>query len=145
MKVVSIANGNDFVSEVAESLRKRSRAIRHRGALIECQNVKEIEDGVESEIRRLDIDISYRISAASVRVRLIVWSDRWLWIDARRSAKRGWAWEATMEGRFFSADGARALIRLLEDTISSTKTSDGVPATLERIWKPHLALGPRGL
>jgi hypothetical protein len=114
--------------------------------VIECQNVKEIENGVETKLQRLDIDVSYRISAAPVRVRLIVWSDRWLWIDARRSASEGWAWEVTMDGRFLSAERARALIQLLEDTISATRANDGsVPAALERIWKPHLALGPRRL
>jgi hypothetical protein len=70
----------------------------------------------------------------------------WLWIDARRSASEGWAWEVTMDGRFLSAERARALIQLLEDTISATRANDGsVPAALERIWKPHLALGPRRL
>lgn len=146
MRAPGATNQQDFVQEVIDGLRKRSKAIKHSGGSLDWERVKEIENGVESTIGRLDVDVSYRISASAVRIRLIVWSDRWIWIDVRRRAKLGWAWEVTAEGRFLSEQGARDLIRRLEETIDVTWSADAQIASLvERIWKPHLAHGPKRL
>src|SRR5258706_13102812 len=71
---VTSSDASDFVEEVVTSLQKRSRAIKHRNARLKWTNVKEIEDGVESRIRRVDIDISYRTQTGNlVQGRFFVW------------------------------------------------------------------------
>src|SRR5207249_8250179 len=89
----------DFVEDVIACIQKRSRSIKHRGAKIESERVKEIEGGAHSDIERLDLHISYRVAASKVTFRLRVWGDRWVWGDIRRRGKSGWAWSATFEGR----------------------------------------------
>ena len=75
--------------------------------------------GASPEIGRTDVSIRYRVHGASVSLRLAVWDDRWVWVDARRSSKSGWVWESTTEGRFVSAGGARDLVAHAEETLSA--------------------------
>ena len=130
----------DFSQAVIEAFRKRNRAISRRGAAVECTPVKEIEDGIESLIGRTDVSIKCRGGGARISIRLIVWGDRWVWIDARRSSKSGWVWESTNEGRFTSEGGARDLVTYAEATLSAVHlpTAD-VPRAIAAIWSKSLA------
>jgi hypothetical protein len=137
----------DFSQEVIEAFRRRNRAISRRGATVECTPVKEIEDGIESLIGRTDVSIKYRGRGERISIRLIVWGDRWVWIDARRSSKSGWVWESTNEGRFISEGGARDLVTYAEATLSAAHLpAADVARAIAAIWSKSLATkAPPGL
>jgi hypothetical protein len=139
------ADDNDFVSEFAFALHKRAKAIKHRGVKIESQRVKEIKNGVESPIARLDVKLTYRIEQR-VTLTVAVWPDRWIWVDARRSSKRGWLWASTLEGRFLARAGAPDLVRHIEATLDASHgPHDHVPHKIAAVWAGSLAHGPREL
>ena len=144
MKVEKEDRENDFAQMVIGAFRKRSKALSRRGSTVECTPVKEIVDGQESKLGRTDVTIAYRIEGARIELRLHVWADRWVWVDARRGSKTGWVWEFTDEGRFVSPGGAQDLVRRAEDTIDASYLSavDVSPA-MSKIWSKHLARGPR--
>jgi hypothetical protein len=134
----------DFALEALAAFKKRTRAISRRGAEIECGPVKEIVNGVESERSRVDIEIAYRVDAARVKLRLHVWGDRWVWVDARRQSKAGWVWEFTMDGRFISPQGARDLVARAEATISASHLPQAeLLTTMSSLWSKCLASGPK--
>jgi hypothetical protein len=84
----------------------------------------------------------YRVDASPVTVRLAVWSDRWIWLDARRRGKRGWAWFTTLEGRYIGKNGPDGLVRQLEQIFTAGLDDDPV-RRIGQIWNPILAKGPR--
>jgi hypothetical protein len=136
----------DFTVDVIESLKKRSRAIRHRGATVEWCRVQEIEEGRHRDIGRVDIDVAYRVRSARVSFRLIVWGDRQIWVDVRRASKVGWVWAVTLEGRFVSANGARDLVERIEQTLSASwGDAEEIPSMIGAVWSKSLAKGPRAL
>jgi hypothetical protein len=132
---LSTAPNSPFLAEVLASLAKRRKAIRHKARSITVEKVRERANAEERE----KLEISAEVGAA--RLRLFVWDDRWVFIDARAPTKRsGWAWEFSYEGRMVG-DEARALIGAFEQSIEATTTQ---PAeTLAGVWKPLLASGPR--
>jgi hypothetical protein len=130
----------NFIEEVIAALKKRSKSIKHSGGALQIERVKEIENGVESSVGRLDITVQMR---RKVQVRLIVWGDRWIWVDARQIAKLGWLWESTLQGRLLGDHLAKLLVAKIQETISAVQSYDqSVPGQIERIWKTHLAAGP---
>jgi hypothetical protein len=135
-------DAKDFTEEVAAACAKRTRAVSRRGAKIQCLRIQEIEDGRASAIRRLDVDVSYRVEDARVHIRVYTWSDRWLWIDARRASKSGWAWEVTLEGRYIDKRGARGVVEIIEKMIDAAwGAPEVVGARIRAMWSPYLATG----
>jgi hypothetical protein len=129
----------DFIEAVIAALKKRSKSIKHSGGVLQIERVKEIENGVESSTGRLDVSIQLR----KVQVRLIVWGDRWVWIDARQRSKTGWVWETTLQGRLLGDQLARLLVAKIQETMKvAVSYNQAVPAQIEKLWKGHLAVGP---
>jgi hypothetical protein len=129
-----------FSRAVMEAFRKRNRALSRRGATVECTPVKEIVDGRESDIGRTNVHIVYRVERAKVSLRVEVWDDRWVWVDARRSSKSGWVWESTIKGRFVSPGGARDVVAFAEQTLSAANLPAAeVPRAISAIWSQCLA------
>jgi hypothetical protein len=91
-----------------------------------------------------DLEIAVKMGAVSVRV--LLWADRWVWVDARQYGTRrkgGWVWSKTLEGRFVASGGAGVLVATLEASMSLYAAQ---PATeIARIWERHLAVGPQRL
>jgi hypothetical protein len=134
----------DFSAALLEALRKRSKALSRRGAMVECRPVKEIVDRQESVLGRTDLTIRYRVEGAHVQLRVRAWGDRWIWVDARRSSKAGWVWEYTNEGRFISPSGAGGLVELVEQTMNCAHlAASEVSRAVAAIWSKCLAIGPR--
>ena len=132
---------NDFAAAVRLAFLKRNKALSRRGATVECTPVKEIVDGHESDVGRTDVRIAYRVQGARISLRLTAWGDRWVWVDARRSSKLGWAWESTSKGRFFAPDEARDLVARVEETLSACHLPVGdVPRAISAIWSECLAV-----
>ena len=138
------AEGEDFAADAVASLAKRAKAIRHSGAKLEWRDVVEIEDGVESEVARVDVEISHETFTGLIRLRLKVWGDRWVCVDAGFLQKRRWAWESALQGRFVGQDGGRGLVRMIEETMSVSRSADSaVPNLIEEVWEKSLAKGPK--
>ena len=135
---------DDFSSAVLEALRKRMKAIKRKGVDVHLQPVKEVVDGRESDRGRLDVDLAYRVQSAKVRVRIKVWGDRWIWLDARRSSKAGWVWEYTVDGRLLPSYSASDLVKLAEQTIATAYLpDDSVARAIASVWTKCLARGPQ--
>lgn len=134
----------DFARDVASCLAKRSKAIKHRGARVELHlaEAKPPDDPSAS----VEISVSYAVQGATVRLRVIAWDDRWIWVDARRSTKQGWAWSVTCQGRFLDQSGPSGVIRRVEESLSATRNpDDAIPSLVKEIWADCLAQGPRSV
>lgn len=130
--------------DVANAFEERRKSIKRRGASLELVPAKDMGDGRERARERIDVVISFRIDGSRANIRVYIWDDRWIWIDARRSAKSGWAWQFTSEGRFLPIHDARMLVALTEKTLSAGYLSEGNVATaLSELWQRFLASGPR--
>jgi hypothetical protein len=134
----------DFSYAVQEAFRKRRKAIkRGSGAEVTWTPVKEIIDGRESEYGRTDIYINDKVNGLRVQLTIQVWSDRWVWINARCPTKNGLLWEFTGEGRFVSKNGALGLVECAEKTLSATYLpAPDVSSAISAIWSGYLASGP---
>jgi hypothetical protein len=135
---------DDFADAVLLAFRKRGRALSRGGATVECTPVKEIVDGRASGIGRTDVSIAHRGTRASIR--LVVWGDRWVWVDARRYSKVGWVWKCRSEGWFVSQDGAPAVVAHVEETLSACRLPTAeVPGAISEIWAKCLSVGLRSV
>lgn len=132
---LSAAFDSPFLVGVLAAVAKRRKAIRHKVRSIAVERVLERTHAQEHE----KLEIVSEVGRA--RLRLFVWDDRWVFVDARAPTKRdGWAWEFSYEGRLVG-DDARALICAFEESIDAAHTQSG--EAMERVWKPLLAAGPR--
>ena len=107
-----------FADDVFAALNRRSKAIRYAGELsIERVTVFNAVDPLD--LGRVDISIVVK----PVSVRLWVWPDRWIWLDARRPGPRhsgGWVWSQTLEGRFIGGGP----VETLEATVAATYSDE---------------------
>lgn len=131
---LSTAPKSPFLAGVLAALAKRRRAIRHKVRKIAVDKLRERISADEHE----KLEISSVVGTAQLR--LFVWDDRWVFVDARIPTKSdGWSWEFSYEGRLVG-DEARALIEAFEDSIEAAAMQSG--ERLELVWKPLLAGGP---
>jgi hypothetical protein len=89
----------------------------------------------------MDINLSYGGPAAKVMLRVMIWDDRSVWVDVRRSSKKGWVWAVTAQGRFVGSRGAEDLVADIEATLGFPHAPDP-SGDIAKIWKAHLASGP---
>src|SRR4051812_19467133 len=121
----------EFLDDFGAWLAKRSKAIKYQGAQLAFQRC----DEPRGEPAYVGVQISFPVEARTVSVRLKAWADRWIWLDARRSTKRGWAWSVTLDGRLIASDLAGDLVQQLEATIAASKDRDDlVRGQIERVW-----------
>jgi hypothetical protein len=136
--------GTQFAAETIASLARRAKAIRYTGAHLEWRDVVEIEDGIESDIARLDVEISQKTAMGILRLSLKVWDDRWVCVDSGFLQKHRWVWASAIQGRFVGKEGARDLVRKIEEALNvGASTETDVPDRLEKVWRSSLAKGPR--
>ena len=141
-----VADGSHFATKTAACLARRAKAIRYSGARLEWQDVVDSDGGNESGVSRLDVEIAQRTATGLLRVRLKVWDDRWVRVDAGFLQKHRWVWECAFEGRFLAKEGARDLVRKIEETRSIGGSEDPtVSLEIGRLWKSNLAKGPTRL
>jgi hypothetical protein len=104
------------------------------------ERILEREDGVETGKLEVDCAIGRRIS-----IRLYVWDDRWIWIDARQGSKAdGWLWDFSDQGRLIGGLTGRNLVNAFEHSIVAT--SGMTKERLDRfhdIWSTIFARGPQ--
>lgn len=132
---LSLPTESPFLKNILGGLSKRRKAIRYKVRQISIEKVRERTDSEERE--KLEITCEWNAK----KLRLFLWDDRWVFIDARMSSKQGWAWEFTHQGRLMGIADARVLVAALEQSIEASSLGDS--ATLEGLWSRLLAQGPR--
>jgi hypothetical protein len=137
-----IQSSDPFLTAALDAFRRRRRALKNKTRSVSVERFIVERDGDNSE--RLEIECR---ASGKRTVRLFLWSERLLWIDAREPVKNaGWAWTFTDEGRLLGTYDAHAVIDALERTLALTYelTAADVPR-LAAIWKPMLAKGPQAI
>ena len=72
------------------------------------------------------------------------WPDRQIWLDARCSTKKGWAWEWTYDGRLLGSVDPPNVIKALEATLDPLQQMDNSRThELSKPWIRLLAKGPQ--
>ena len=133
-----------FPPALLEAFRRRGRAIVHRGATVDSVLVPDQADDYGEVIDRCEITIAFRVDGRSVLIRAHAWEDRWLWIDARHSSKKGWTWEFSTEGRLLPPPSPAAVITRLESMMDAAHQPPvEVPRLMSAIWTHALAKGLR--
>lgn len=139
--MLNVYPSSEHLAELAEGLRRRSRALKHSGGELRCERT--IERFEDRDREKLEVTFRRRPNTKSVTVRLFAWSDRWVWIDAREPTKQGWKWEWTAEGRVSGAGLGKKIVDALERTIAASgEASETIQDDLQLLWKPLLATGP---
>jgi hypothetical protein len=135
---------NEFLEDVADSLRKRLKAISHQASRIDGQKVYETVGSAKEE--KFEIYLAKTSSRNGPRIRVNVWADRWISVDAREPSPKGvkgWLWEWTTEGRLMGGLGGKEIVQALEAGISSLYQIDKDRVhKFDEIWRPILARGP---
>lgn len=132
---------NEFLEEMLAGLRKRRKAIKHQNTEIKCERCFETIDGERFE--KLEIDFEYRSIEKRVHLRVLIWSDRMIWIDIRSWRKPHWEWSWTDEGRFLANFPGREFIDAVEKTLSlSVAMVPSNTVEFQNLWSPMLAKGP---
>jgi len=133
---------SEFLAEVLAALKKRRRAIKYTLRNLTAEKI--VERGESEDREKLEIECEFR-SPQHTALRLFLWGDRWIWVDARSLKKGdGWTWQFNREGRAVGGLTGRRIIEALEASIaaSSPVNSDNAKL-LQDVWQPILALGPR--
>lgn len=127
---------NDFKDAVL----KRSKSLKNR--FYDFDLVSLVDNGCE--VAQLTLRRSRSPKSATIKVN--VWPDRWIWVDAREMASRGWEWSFGTEGRLSGSMKWSDVIRSVEkldDCLVIDTSSEGLRAAA-RIWQPVLLKGPVG-
>ena len=133
---------SEFLEDVLESFRRRSKALKHRNAKPQIERFLEVQEDQSTERIEILIDRKPRQT-----LRLILWSHRYIDVLAAEAiSQAGWKYQYQYSGRFVGGAGGRKIVAAVEASLSAMfeLTSEDV-FKLEQIWKPLLAKGPRVL
>lgn len=135
---------NTLLENLAFSLRKRHKALKHKVGKLDCERIIELADG--QRVEKMELALHPLASGHSVCLRVFAWEDRWIWLDARAATKRGWAWEWTYEGRLLGEYSGREIVEGIETTLTSILgiESRGT-GELTDVWAGLLAQGPKAI
>jgi len=129
---------NDFVS----SIKARSKSLKSKYYYI---NIEKVIEGVEGFDAKAELTLRKSRSHKSITVRLNVWPDRWVWVDAREASDKGWLWSFNEEGRLAGGKNWSDVIRCAEAMaeIFTAGVDNGAKKAGE-IWRKTLVKGPVG-
>lgn len=131
---------SEFLENVARAFRKRRKALSHRTTRADYAKVYDVKGTERHE--RLEIYLD-ELRLRGALLRLHAWQNRWIWLDARRGTKTGWAWSWSLEGRLLGECSGQNVIEALEEThdllyqMDSSRTPE-----LSEPWKKLLGRGP---
>ena len=131
-----------FLEEVLESLKRRSKALKHRNATPVVDRFLEVDDGRTEE--RIELRFQPRQRQTLV---ITLWSDRHLHVLATESiSQAGRKFEYQSSGRFIGGNDGRHIVGAIESTLSEMfeMTAEQTPK-FSKIWDPILAAGLKGL
>jgi hypothetical protein len=129
-----------FILDVLDSLKRRSKALKHQNATPTIERFIEMRDGETNE----RVDVKFKARQRQI-LALSIWCDRWISIRASESiSQAGWKFQYTHSGRFLGAEGGRDLIAAAEVSLSAMyELTDMNVGRLDLIWRPLLANGPQ--
>lgn len=135
---------NQFLESLVFSLKKRRKSLAHKNVTIRCDKVYETTEGLRTEIAEVVLDDSIAPNR-SAALRLNVWPNRWVWVDARKYEKKGLAWSWSFEGRLQGNCSARDLVETAEESFLFSRYADPSPTISEinKYWHAILATGPK--
>jgi len=101
-----------FLTSLSASYSKVRRSLKYNSHSLSFTKV--LDRVNDEKVEKIELSIQSSRSIHNIRIRLYAWSDRWVWIDARKSESEGWAWEYTTEGRLNGSASERALMAALK-------------------------------
>ena len=130
---------SEFLESLAAAFRRRRKAISHGSQQASCAKV--YESTARQKLERLEIHIQMRTRG---KFRLHAWPDRMVWLDARKSAKAGWAWEWTLDGRLLGQADIGLIIGAVEKSLELFYEIDGPQVhKFAPVWIRLVAQGPK--
>ena len=133
---------SDLLSSTVLSLKKRSKALQHKSIGIKCQRV--MEKGKDGPEEKLELEVSYFGSERDISLSVFIWDNRWVWIDIREPAKKGWLWQWEYEGRLLGNLDGRRIVEAIENTLSRTfMMTENNTGDFTKVWETLVARGPQ--
>ena len=134
-----------FLSDVAKSFSKIRKGLRYDSYELKFNKVMDLVSDRKSE--KVEISIRSSASRNDIRTRLYVWDDRWLWLDARKSKQKGWAWEYTVEGRLSGSATEKDLMDALKSFYEKSLSYDdkNISSQANSLWNGLIAIGPKAV
>jgi len=123
-----------------DAMRKRSKALGKKFRRIAFETAT--DESLDLPLEKLQISFQ---QGARTQIQVILWSDRWVWLDARESSKRGWKWSCTFDGRLAGGRSESELLLAVEH-FSALLPGDGLAGDIKsasQIWDNMLVKGPR--
>ena len=131
-----------FLYDVTKSFSKVRKSIKYDAYEVKFNKVMDLVDGRKSE--KIEISIRSSASRSDVITRLYIWDDRWLWLDSRKSQKKGWEWEYNIEGRLSGLATEKNLMEALKAFYKESLfyNDDNIISQANTHWKKLIATGP---
>lgn len=131
-----------YLQSIYGTFNKRTKSLKKRGYKPRVQRFLERDGDAEWELLSLECRAGSNSVAPSIQTK--VWSDRLVWVDARRWSQDGWVWTWTIEGRLLGEPNVTRFVDAYERTISLASFSNNVDAqVLNKLWSPFLATYPK--
>jgi len=134
-----------FLSDIAKSFSKIRKGLKYDSHDLKFNKVMDLVGDRKSE--KVEISIRSSASRNNIRTRLYIWDDRWLWLDARKSKQKGWAWEYTVEGRLSGSATEKELMEALKSFYKNSLSYDeeNIGSQAYAFWNGLIAMGPKAV
>ena len=130
------------LDELADSLRRRRRALRNKSRSINLDRVIESTNG--QRIEKLELTIELSVPSLTT-IRVFVWADRFIWVDARRGSKDGWTFSWTKEGQLVGRRKGQLRVAIEKTLEAAGLIQSEDTSTLDEIWTPVVSTGLRAV
>jgi hypothetical protein len=130
-----------FLSDFVIGLVKTMKTVKRGFRRIDIGPTRDPEYDMEV----FDLTFWRRGTGAGLRIHLKVWQDRWVWIDARESSKKGWKWFRTFDGRLAGGMTGSELLNavlLFNEMLPPAEQKVDSSATF---WTETVLRGPRSV
>jgi hypothetical protein len=135
-----------FLSEVIDSLKKRTKALKQKWFRPVCDRIIVREDSRELEALELKASLATRVGTLSFSTQ--IYEDRWVRVFTRKFIGQSVKWDWSIEGRLLNEDYCQELVSTIEktsDLVSIASDSDYLNeqqrAELKNLWSTLLASG----
>jgi len=131
---------SDFISDVVCEIQKRGKPIKHKVHSLSCKKENDASNNIILERMTLDFEL-YKVMSS---IRMSIWSDRTVFLNARQKMSNGRIFNCKIEGRVPGSSGEE-VIRKIEETIDLASRDDEgalLYKSLNAIWKNVIYSGP---
>ena len=135
-------SSNPFLTELLDSLRKRSKSLKHQMSSLSCERVFREHDENQFEVIEIEITPGFS-SSKRFPCSFKVWEDRWIFISLSEWKNNTWDWNWQEEGTIFPFISGRELVSAIELTVSSSFEMNSSNTNLfSELWRPYLIRKP---